>query len=435
MCRAALLAAFVCIAVAFAFGDFKGAFAPDINHPAIEYATRQVTDPVSQLNLRIRQGKVHLKFDDAQGHLRSVLQALNVPIESQLVVFSQTSFQMLRISPSNPRGLFFNDSLAVGWVRGGPIVELAAEDPRQGVIFYSLDQKPASQPQFVRRDDACLSCHESVASVGVPGMLVRSVFPSPTGLPVAELGEYVTDDRSPFEQRWGGWYVTGITGSVRHMGNAIVTDSAKPESMLGNQTLNLESLKGKFDTNAYLSPYSDVVALMVFEHQMHMMNLFTRAGWEVRFSLYQDRMSDADAPEDRLGVTDAVLREAAREVVDYMLFVDEKPLTDEIRGTSGFTEMFSAQGPSDSKGRSLRQFDLKRRLMRYPCSYMIYSEAFDGLPDEARDAIYARMWRVLSGREKAGKYAKLSLADRQAVVEILRETKKGLPDYFQPPTD
>jgi hypothetical protein len=430
--RAALLSALVLLSIAFAFGDYKTAFAPDINSPAIEYGTRPVSDAVSQLNLRIQQGKVHLKFEDKQGYLRSVLEALDVPIESQLVVFSKTSFQMYRISPSNPRSLFFNDSVAVGWVRGGPIVELAAEDPKQGVIFYTLDQKPAQQPQFARHDDTCLSCHESNASVGVPGMLVRSVFPSSTGMPLEELGGYLTDDRSPFEQRWGGWYVTGITGSMRHMGNAVVTDPSKPESILGNQTLNLESLQATFDTRAYLSPYSDIIALMVFEHEMHMMNLFTRAAWEVRYSLYEDQTTDS--PEDRLGTTEAVLREAANAVADYLLFVDEKPLPGEVRGTSGFAEMFSAEAPRDSRGRSLRQFDLKRRLMRYPCSYMIYSPAFDGLPEDLKEAIYDRLWVILSGRETTKKYAKLSLADRQAVVEILRETKKGLPDYFQTPT-
>ena len=279
MRRAALIAGLVILSVAFVFGDYKDAFAPDIDSPPIEYGTRPTTDAVSQLNLQIQQGKVHLKFDDQQGYLRSVLEALDVPIQSQLVVFSKTSFQMYRISPSNPRSLYFNDSVAVGWVRGGPIVELAAEDPKQGVIFYTLDQKPAQQPQFVRHDDTCLACHESTAAAGVPGMLVRSVYPSASGMPLEELGGYITDDRSPFAQRWGGWYVTGITGSMRHMGNAIVTDPTKPESYLGNQTLNLESLKGKFDTDAYLSPYSDIVALMVFEHEMHVMNLFTRAVW------------------------------------------------------------------------------------------------------------------------------------------------------------
>ncbi len=330
----------------------------------------------------------------------------------------------------NPRTLYYNDSVAVGWVRGGPIVELAAEDPKQGVIFFTLDQKPTEKPQF-RRQDACLNCHVAYASLGVPGMLVRSVFPGPDGTPMRELGDYITDDRSPVEQRWGGWYVTGRTGSIRHMGNAIVTDVARPESMVADQALNLKSLNGKFDTDGYLSPYSDIVGLMVFEHQMHMVNLFTRVGWEVRLAQYQERI---DKALESQVVTDGFLRDMARELVDYMLFVDEASLGDKIQGTSGFTETFSAEGPRDSKGRSLRQFDLQRRLMRYPCSYMIYAEAFDGMPDQAREAAYKRMWQILSGEEKTHKYSKLSLADRQAIVEILRETKKGLPDYFQPVT-
>jgi hypothetical protein len=427
--RAALLAGIVLLSVAFASGDRRGLFLlPDKDSPAIEYSKRPTTDAVSRLNLLIQQGKVRLKFDDKQGYLRSVLQALGVPIQSQLVVFSKTSFQMYRISPDNPRSLYFNDSVAVGWVRGGPIVEVAAEDPTQGVIFYTLDQKPSEKPQFMRHDDTCLACHQA----GLPGTRIQSVYPAPSGLPIEELGEYATTDASPFAQRWGGWYVTGETGSLRHMGNGVATDPSKPESIFSNQTLNLKSLRGKFDTNAYLSPYSDVVALMVFEHEMHMMNLLTLAGWQVRYSEYEDQASPD--PVDRLGTTEAVLREAANTVADAMLFVNEAPLPNAIQGTSGFEEMFSAEGPSDGEGRSLRQFDLQKRLMRYPCSYMIYSPAFDALPDDLKQAIYDRMWVILSGRDRTGKYAKFSFADRQAVVEILGETKKGLPDYFQVPT-
>lgn len=428
MRRAALIAGLVMLSVAFASGDRRRLFLPDKDSPAIEYGTRPTTDAVSQLNLQIQQGKVHLKFDDKQGYLRSVLRALDVPIQSQLVVFSKTSFQMYRISPNNPRSLYFNDSVAVGWVRGGPIVELAAEDPTQGMIFYTLDQKPAEKPQFMRHDDTCLACHEA----GVPGTRIESVYPAPSGLPIEELGEYGTTDASPFAERWGGWYVTGETGSLRHMGNRVVGDRSKAESIFDNQSLNLKSLQGKFDTDAYLSPYSDIVALMVFEHEMHMMNLLTLAGWQVRASEYEDRTS-AD-PVDRLGTTEAVLREAANSVADAMLFANEAPLPNAVQGTSGFEEMFSAEGPRDSEGRSLRQLDLQTRLMRYPCSYMIYSPAFDALPDDLKQAIYDRMWIILSGRDRTAKYAKLSFADRQAIVEILRDTKKGLPDYFQAPT-
>jgi len=115
------------------------------------------------------------------------------------------------------------------------------------------------------------------------------------------------------------------------------------------------------------------------------------------------------------------------------LFVEEAPLPSRMRGTSGFAERFASQGPRDRQGRSLRQLDLDKRLMRYPSSYMIYTQAFDSLPAEAREAIYQRMWQVLSGEDSSARYARLSLADRQAIVEILRETKPGLPAYFHRP--
>ncbi len=405
---------------AAAFADLSDIPMPQREDPSIEYDTRPVHDAVSKLNDMIESGRLHLKFDGDQGYLRSVLEALNVPIESQMAVFSRTSIQASIINPQNPRTLFFNDSVAVGWVRGG-FVELAAQDPQQGIIFYSLSQTPQEKPQFVRHDE-CLGCHDSNEALGVPGMLLRSNFTAPNGTALRELGNYLIDHRSPLEQRWGGWYVTGNSGAMRHMGNAMITDPSNPESAITSETLHVDSLMDKFDTTAYLSPYSDIAALMVFEHQMHMMNLFTRIGWQARGGQYRHSL-DVKA-----------LAATAEELVDYMLFVDEAPLANGIQGTSGFSERFSSEGPRDSKGRSLRRLDLKRHLMRYPCSYMIYSEAFDSLPPEAREAIYKRMWRVLSEKEGDEKYARLSLADRQAVVEILLGTKKGLPDYFQPVT-
>ena len=170
----------------------------------------------------------------------------------------------------------------------------------------------------------------------------------------------------------------------------------------------------------YLTPYSDIAALLVFDHQMYMTNLLTRFGWEARVALH-----------DKRGDVTARMRDGAKELVDYMLFIDEVQLPGKIQSTSGFAAKFSALGPLDSRGRSLRQLDLKTRLMRYPCSYMIYTEAFDNLPWEARSEIYKRLWQVLSGAEKGPKYSRLSLADRQAIAEILRQTKKGLPEYFR----
>ena len=403
--------------LAVAFGELGGMFSGGLQHPAIQYYTRPVTDPVYQLNRRIQDGTVHLKFDGPQGYLQSLLAELHVPVESQLVVFSKTSLLARLISPHHPRTVFFNDSVVLTWIPGEPFVELAAQDPRQGIIFYTLDdKKPVDKPVITRHNNNCLVCHQSLASLGVPGMMVRSVLVSSGGTPLSYLGNTFPDHRTPFVERWGGWYVTGKRVPEGHRGNARVTIENQSSVMTG--AANLQSLQGLLDSPAYPTPYSDVVALLVFEHQMHMMNLLTRAGWEARV-----------APQPSL--RDLALHDLAIELADYLLFIDEWPLPSRVEGNSGFSEKFSAGGPRDSRGRSLREFDLEHRLMRYPCSYMIYSAAFDGLPGELKVAIYKRMWQILSGQEQDSRYAKLSPSDRQAVSEILRDTKPDVREYFQ----
>jgi hypothetical protein len=425
MRRAMLVAALTVAAVAVAYGNRAGMSAISLDDPAIQYNTRTPHDAISYLNERIQRGQVHLQYETPQGYLRSALEALDVPVESQLVVFSKTSFQSEHISPANPRSIFFNDSVVVGYVRGAPLLELAADEPRQGMMFYSMGQNPAGPPH-ANRDPNCLPCHVSGESMGVPGTLMRSVYADTDGKTIPALGTFLTDDRSPFTQRWGGWYVTGDAGTMQHMGNTVVKDGKKLAPLAGGENQHLSSLKGRFDTQGYLAPYSDVVALMVFEHQMHMINLFTRLGWEVRVAEGED---GEEVPPR--GKAAKVVRDASRELADFMLFADEKPLPSKVEGTSGFAEKFSSEGPKDSQGRSLRQFDLQQRLMRYPCTYMIYSSAFDALPDDLKDATYARMWRILSGEERGKRYAGLTLEDRRAIVEILRETKRRLPEYFQ----
>jgi hypothetical protein len=338
-----------------------------------------------------------------------------VPIESQSLVFSPGSLQAKLISMHNPRAVFFNDTAAVGWVRGGETLEVASLDPRQGVIFYSLSQSRQATPQFKRSDD-CLACHLSWDTLGVPGLMVGSMYPLPDDKNAYATG-FNTVQGSPLEQRWGGWWVTGVAG-VRHMGNIpVMPPDAKRK--IPTPTANLTSLKGLFDLNGYPSPFSDAVAQLVLAHQVRMTNLITRVGWEARVAAHTP---SADAS--------ARVREAAADLVDYMLFIDEATLNGTVTGTSGFAEMFAAKGPRDSQGRSLRDFDLKRRLFRYPCSYMIYSEAFDALPAAARDAVYTRLAAVLGGRDTNVRYKALTAADRRAIAEILTATKKGLPPSF-----
>jgi hypothetical protein len=399
---------------------------PRVNHPSIGY-TLPSADPISKLNERIRQGDIELKSNGPLGYLESVLAALDIDLESQIVLFSKNSLQTPYIHPANPRLIYFNDTVVVAAIRHAPLIEVASVDPEKGVLFYTLEQqRPLGMPAFTKQDELCLRCHDSLNTVGVPGMITRSIMPSPDGRINPHLGNYVIDHESPFEQRWGGFYVTGRHGGLRHLGNGVITDPEDAESIRGNQELTLASIDGRVEDEAYLVPSSDIVALMVFEHQMHMINLLTRYGWEVRYARW-----NFQAPEPVSRVSNRIdLEEALGEVVDYMLFVNEAELPFPVTGSSDFSETFEAQGPRDNRGRSLRQLDLERRLRRYPLSYMIYSHAFYGLPVEARNAIYARLWQVLSGRDTDPRYDRLSPEDREAIIEILQSTKPDLPVYF-----
>lgn len=388
-------------------------FAPGPAHPSIDYFG-ETSDVVGRLAERIGSGAVDLETGGF-GYLESLLDQLDIPVASQVAVFSKNSLQKPYIRPSNPRLIYFNDSAFVAAIRGAPLVELAALDPEKGVIFYTLEQSAAA-PRLVRQGPACLVCHDSLNSQGVPGLLLRSVPPSPDGSANPHLGNYLINHRSPFEERWAGWYVTGEHG-FRHLGNGVATDMRDIDSLAGNQRPVLESLDGDVPPSALLGPTSDVVALMVLDHQVDMTNLLVRYGWEVRYALEGGRAGSAN------------LDAALDEVVEYMFFTGEPPIVVPVTGSSRFRAEFEARGPVDSEGRSLRQLDLETRLMRYPLSYMIYSEVFSGLPAEARQAIYERIEGVLDG-QGGERYEHLTPADRAAIAEILVNTKDDLPVSF-----
>ena len=391
--------------------QFADSFVASRDVPAIAYSTAPVTDRVAALNERLESGRLQLAYDQRSGYLRAVLDALNVPVESQVTPFAKNSFQAELIDRKNPRAVFFSDDVAVGWVRGADLLEVAAHDPRQGGIFYTIEQKRTATPRFTRNDN-CLACHLSWDTLGVPGFFLMSTLTVPDD-PHTYASGFSSDHRRSFDERWGGWYVTGNIGSLIHMGNVAVSNTSTPARAGARM---LKSLDEAVDTAGFPAHTSDVVALMVLEHQAHMMNLITRTGWEARLAANGDPKQIARVDE------------AAVDLVDYMLFVYEAPLTSRVRGTSGFAEKFTALGPADPQGRSLRQLDLDRRLLKYPCSYMIYSKAFDGMPARAKSAVYRRLLRVLTGQEKGEPYSKIAPADRKAIIEILRATKKDLPE-------
>lgn len=405
----------------------------ELERPPINYLKATPDDAVAQLQKRIVSGEVRLSFDSRFGYLPSVLEQLKVPASSQVLVYSKTSLQVKYISPRSPRAIYFNDDAYVGWVKGGNL-EVSAVDPQLGANFYLLEQQAADKPRFQRQTYECLQCHGSALTRDVPGHMVRSVHTEPDGHQLITAGSFLTDHTSPFKERWGGWYVTGEHGTQRHLGNLIVRRSDDLKNLNLEAGANARDLRPWMESSAALTGHSDIVALMVLEHQANLHNRITRASFLARGLLLEEQQANRESgrPLDQLSAeTELRLREAAESVVEHLLFVGEARLTDPVTGRSGFAEEFAGRGPRDARGRSLRDLDLRSRMFKFPCSYLIYSRAFDELPPVVKDAVYRRLWDVLSAHPPLEKYGHLSAADRAAIVDILQDTKSDLPGYWK----
>lgn len=404
--------------------------AQDIEGEPIRYSTAADRNAITGLKERLAEGSASLAFEPGRGYLRSLLRALDVPESSQVLVFSRSSLQRDRISPKTPRAIYFNDDVMVGFCQDGGVLELSAADDAIGTAFYTLDQEPEGPPALVRQTESCLICHSSSANRGFPGHLVRSLFVDRRGNPLLSSGSYRTDHSSPLAERWGGWYVTGTSGRQNHLGNLICEGRGRVEADENDQGVNVVDLKDRFETAPYLTPHSDIVALMVLEHQAGMLNRLARAGMETRMALHYERELNKALGEPEGTPSESArsrIRSVGDAVVQHLLFADEAPLTDRIEGTSTFAADFAARGPRDPKGRSLRDLDLQTRLFRYPCSYLIDSRAFNSLPAEVKTYVYQRLWEILNGRSARKDDPQLSEADRRAILEILRATKPDLP--------
>jgi hypothetical protein len=389
----------------------------------IGYRSENLSDPIAKLQKELDRGTARLEYEPGHGYLRSVLRALRVPVSSQTLVFSKTSFQYPKISPEFPRALYYNDDVYVGQVHDGKSLEFVSFDPLQGAIFYVMDEHKVDRPRFERSILDCIQCHVAASTRGVPGVMLRSVYTSPSGAQAAQTPAYITGQDSPIANRWGGWYVTGKVGTRAHLGNAVLPLGATADRLTPGEIL--PDLTSRFDTSAYLTKYSDIVAHLVLAHQTQMHNLITLTSYRTRLALVG--ATGGDVPDKARGQIEGI----AEQLVRYLLFTNEAPLEAPVAGTSGFAEEFAARGPRDSKGRSLRDFDLHTRVFRYRCSYLIYSEDFEALPAPAKDYIYHRLFEILSGRDRSPEYAALPDEERKAVLEILVATKPGLPEEWK----
>jgi hypothetical protein len=405
-------------------------FAQRVNYEEapINYSLSVPDNRISQLQAQLDSGAKALTFDGKQGYLRSLLETLEISPSSQVMSFSRTSLQDDKISPKTPRALYFNDEVHLGFVQNG-LIEIAVRDSQLGMVFYTLKQADDEAPSFRRQTNSCLTCHGAARTKNVPGLLVRSVYPDPGGHPVVAAGSFLSTHRSPLNQRWGGWYVTGTHGDQPHIGNFMLTTAKKPKVVDNSAGHNVTDLTDRLDLAPYLTPHSDIVALMVLEHQTDTYNVLTQALFDVRHALYlleQASKEDSLAVEAAKKSVEQRVNKSAELVVKSLLFSEEAQITAPIVGTSEFTRDFTARGRKDRHGRSLRDFDLQTRMFRYPCSYLIQTPAFDSLPEELKRAVATRMKGIMTSSTIQKGFEHLSDEDREAIIAILTETQPEL---------
>ncbi len=390
-------------------------------YPPMDYSAPRPDSDMAALERRIANGSLVLGRDSEKEDLGRVLEALDIDPASQMLVFSKTSQSVRNIGPETPRAIYFNDEHYVAYTRERPF-EIASMDADVGAVFYTLERAPESGAGVERETYRCLRCHDSysLSGGGVPRLMIGSGYTNTAGRLVSHEGWILTSDRTPLESRWGGWYVTGRHGGQVHLGNIIVPDAEALENLEDLRRGNLERLDELVDTGPYPADTSDIVALMVLAHQIRVQNEITRVHYDVETELARRAEGSHDA---EAGTMEAFVAEAAEPLVGALLLDGEAALTAPIEGTSGFSAGFEARGPFDSRGRSLRELDLADRMFKYPLSYVIYSDAFDALPDPVRRRVYSRIAELLTGELPEEPIVHLETADREAMLEILRETK------------
>jgi len=401
--------------------SFISAQQPDDDDPYLNYTSSAgLKDPITKLQADIDSGKVKLKYDPEKGYLVSMMEALNINPDTQTLVWSKTSSQLDNTSPKQPRALYYNDTAYIGWAQHDGLLDLVGMDPIKGPIFFTLEQKESAKPRF-QRDVSCMNCHASNKTMNLPGLVIRSVFATSEGRARQQLPTFIAGHNNPLKERWGGWYVTGKHGDDTHMGNAFLygQDPHKPLDLTANS--NITDLSDRFDTSKYLVPTSDTVALMVLDDSVRMESMILRAQ-VAALHVMNDPLYNKKPEADK----QRIISTAAEPLLAYLLFRDEAPLQGPITGTNDFAKRFETLGPFDSKGRSLRKFDLQKRLFKYPCNYHIYTPGFDGLPDVMKTYLYRRMDEILTGKDQSRLYKDMDPTDRKNVLEILLDTK---PDF------
>lgn len=401
----------------------------------IEYSESEASNRVSIIQKKLELGTLSLPRGSHKKFVEAFLESMSVPVDTQVLVFSLTSFQRDLIHPKQPRAMYFSDDCYIGWVPGG-LMEVAVTDPKLGIVFYHLNPREESKAMKFTRDRECLSCHGGSMTRNWPGLIVRSVYPDSSGNPITSAGGFFTDHQSRIEDRWGGWYVTGEHGSLRHMGNAIGKRATYGAELDRESGANLKNLDQFFPTKKYPRPGSDILALMVLEHQVGMHNRLSTGSLRVRKWTHYQRQLQKELGEtvtdEPTGSALLVVQSEAKRILEYLFFAREVRLSkNSIQGNDVFQTAFRKNRREDAEGRSLKDFNIRSRLFAYRCSYMVYSESFESMPDVLKKELYRRMIEILSAESPPKEFAHLSSTERRAIHQILLATHDGFASAWQ----
>lgn len=430
---ALLLALFLIGSSSLATEDYEGT--------PFHYWTAPPRDPVSRLQADLRSGAFRLPHESGPEALRALLDYFGISPASQVLVFSKTSAQNARISPAHPRAIYFSDDLYLGWVQDGGM-EILSFDPHLGALCYYVDlpHHAPGEEAFITRPAFCMDCHVQPSTGGVPGGLVRSVFPGPDGLPFFQAGGHRVDHSTPLAHRWGGWYVTGSAGNQIHQGNSLAEETAGGDVILRSMSQPSGAPLSQLDSLIDAHPYpggsqSDILALMVLEHQIQLHNLLNSANFLIRKLHYQSSQIRASQGEPPLTAPEGSLAKAlhsqARRIVEALLFKDEFAMEqDGIQGAAAYEEAFIRNRLCGRDGRSLKDLRLHERLFKHRCSYTIYSQPFAALTPWLKTEVYRQLLQSLEQPGGTTSSAHLGAKERQRILQILLDT---IPELSQPP--
>ena len=389
----------------------------DFRAPPHNYNEHQPKDRFAGLLKQIEKGEFQPDTSSDQALLRSLLQGLKVPVSSQILLFSASSLQSEIINPRNPRALFFNEDTYVGYVPGG-VLEVAAADPEVGPIFYVFDRlQPGGPFPRVQRGTKCFNCHGGTATKRLPGLIAESLLVSQAG---SSLETYRRDEQGhqiPLENRFGGWHLTGKHHISGHKAN--VFGLAR-----GGKIEKTEVVPGQtWDTAKLLLPTSDILPHLVHEHQIGFENRLVRGIYIVRQLKHDRKGMLGNAEQEEIDTW-------AQDFARYVLFADEAKFPREgIEGDPAYVRDFLEGRITSKRGLSLKDFDLKTRLFKHRCSFMLYTDTWEHAPKEIKDRVYYRMAEAL--RDAQPSMPHLATEERRVIREILKETLRDLPAWWR----